>query len=172
MQVTNAKKWAVFVGIVGGLALGAVLFLGQWSYAPYHQPPPPPPPPSGQEQEEEVPEIVIRLGNFFFEGPEGRSDSAEEPKVVVKLKNGQRYKLVFENVSATPHQVISPLFAAPEEKIFSVEPNGRVEIEITPGFLTVEDGFPLQFDLSCHVGQGSAFDHFKQGMRALIEVIP
>lgn len=152
--------------IVGLAALGA-LVLGFSALAPYHQPP--------EEEEEEQGQaevITIQLGNFFFEGPAGRSDSAEEPQVVARLKNGQVYKLRFVNTTSTPHQVVSPLFAAPEEKVFSVAPNSTVEIEITPRFLTVEDGFSLQFDLACHVGHGSGFDHFKQGMHALIEVVP
>ncbi len=154
--------WAL---VLVALAVGVGLPVAVW--APYHQPPPPPP-----EQEPEAQVVTIELGNFYFEGPVGRSDSADEPKVVVRLKNGQRYKLVFENTTGTPHQVISPLFAAPEERVFTVGPNGKVELEITPKFLTVEDGPSLLFDLSCHVGHGSDFDHFKQGMRALIEVVP
>lgn len=162
----TGHKRAVLLERVGVLALAAVILLGEWGYAPYHQPPPP----SGEEEEAEV--VVIHLGNFFFEGPEGRSDSTDEPQVILRLTNGKQYKLVFENTTSTPHQVISPLFSAPEEKVFSVSPNGRVEIEIAPNFRTVADGFPLRFDLSCHVGHGSGADHFKQGMHALIEVVP
>lgn len=150
--------------ITAGLA-ALVLGFGFSALAPYHQPP-------EEEKSEQAEVITIRLGNFFFEGPAGKSDSTEEPQVVARLKHGQAYKLQFVNTTSTPHQVISPLFSAPEEKVFSVAPNSTVEIEITPNFLTVEDGFPLQFELACHVGHGSGFDHFKQGMHALIEVVP
>jgi len=98
---------AGWVLALAALAVGVGLSVAVW--APYHQPPPPPP-----EQEPEAQVVTIKLGNFYFEGPVGRSDSADEPKVVVRLKNGQRYKLVFENTTGTLHQVISPLFAAPQ----------------------------------------------------------
>jgi hypothetical protein len=147
---------------VGGLAVVAVLLSGLWAVAPYHSP----------QEEQTAQEVVIRVGNFFFEGPEGRSSSADEPQVVVKLVNGRKYRLIFENVSSTPHQIVSPLLAAPEEKIFSLRPGERLEIEVTPEFLTVEDGFSLEFDLACHVGQGSDADHYRLGMHALIGVVP
>ncbi len=124
-------------------------------------------------------EIHIKLGNFFFEGPEGRSGSESktpteiEPKVIVRLKNGEHVKLIFENPSnVVDHEVISPLFSAPEEKRFSVPPLGKAEIEITPNFLTVADGGILTFHLVCHVRHGQTTDHYKLGMHALIEVVP
>src|SRR5574341_134826 len=78
-------------------------------------------------------EIVIKTGNFFFEGPEGKSGSESKtptditPKVVAKLKNGERVKLVFVNVGGIDHEIISPLFSAPEEKRFALAPGEKFE---------------------------------------------
>jgi hypothetical protein len=151
------------VAVVGGFALLAVLLIGLWAVAPYHNP---------QEEEQAAQEVTIRVGSFFFEGPAGRSSSTDAPKVVAKLVNGRKYKLIFENVSSAPHQVVSPLLSAPEEKVFNLRPGEKLEIEVTPEFLTVADGFSLAFDLACHVAHGSGADHYKQGMHALIEVVP
>lgn len=151
------------LGAVGGFAVLAVLFIGLWAVAPYHNPP---------DEEQAAQEVTIRVGSFFFEGPDGRSSSTDDPQVVARLENGRKYKLIFENVSSTSHQVISPLLSAPEEKVFTLRPGEKFEVEVTPEFLTAADGFPLTFDLSCHVGHGSGADHYKQGMHALIEVVP
>ncbi len=69
--------WAL---VLVALAVGVGLPVAVW--APYHQPPPPPP-----EQEPEAQVVTIELGNFYFEGPVGRSDSADEPKGVGRLKH-------------------------------------------------------------------------------------
>lgn len=146
---------AVLVGIFIG---------GKWGFAPYHQPP--------QEEQDQAKEVLIQVGSFFFEGPAGRSSSKDDPQVVARLKNGEKVKLIFENVASIPHQVVSPLLSAPEEKVFPIQPGEKLEIELTPRFLTVEDGETLTFDLSCHVGHGTGNDHFSFGMRALIEIVP
>jgi len=151
------------VGTVLAILVGIFIW-GNWALAPYHQPP--------QEEQEQAEEITIQVGSFFFKGPEGHSDSKDEPKVILRLKNGKKAKLIFENVASIPHQVVSPLFSAPEEKVFTIQPGERLEIELTPRFLTVEDGETLTFDLSCHVGHGTGNDHFLFGMRALIEIVP
>jgi len=129
--------------------------------------------------EEQIKEVRIQLGNFFFEGPEGRSGSenktqtAIEPQVIARLKNGEPVKLIFENTSPiVDHEVISPLFSAPEEMRFAVPPSSEFEIEITPNFLTVEDGGTLSFHISCHVRHGQSTDHYHLGMHGLIEVVP
>lgn len=162
---------------VGLAALLLVLLAGHPAVAPYHQPG------GGEEGGDEggdAQTITITLGNFFFEGPQGRSSSAENPRVVARLENGKAYKLVFRNTSGIPHQVVSPLFndqrmndgTLGRDDVRSVSPGQTLEIEITPNFLTVADGQRLAFDLSCHVGHGSAGDHFKQGMHGLIEIAP
>jgi len=151
------------VGTVLAILVGIFIW-GNWGFAPYHQPP--------QEEQNQAKDVLIRVGSFFFEGPVGHSSSKDDPQVVARLKNGEKVKLIFENVASIPHEVVSPLFSAPEEKVFTIQPGERLEIELTPRFLMVEDGETLTFDLSCHVGHGTGNDHFLFGMRALIEIVP
>jgi hypothetical protein len=133
---------------------------------------------SSQDGAAQVKTITIKAGNFFFEGPEGKSGSESKtptdvkPQVVAKLKNGEKVKLVFVNVGGIDHEVISPLFSAPEEKRFPLGPDQNLEIELTPKFLTPEDGGTVVFDLWCHVRHSQSTDHYRLGMRALIEIVP
>lgn len=124
--------------------------------------------------------ITIEVGSFYFEGPEGRSNSTDNPTVVAQLTNNQAHTLVFENTAEITHQVVSSLFndQSPEDgtlgksKVRSVAPGESLEIRMTPEFLTVEDGQSLTFHLSCHVGHDTSGSHFNQGMHALLEVVP
>ncbi|MBI1729717.1 hypothetical protein HY229_01450 [Candidatus Acetothermia bacterium] len=134
--------------------------------------------------QETVKEIHIKIGDFYFEGPEGRSgsdgkpstepDDVKNPKVILRLKNGEHVRLIFENKGQfhIDHEVVSPLFAAPDEKTFAVPPGQNVEFDFTPKFKTVDDGGTLVFDLSCHVRHRQTTDHYILGMHALIEVVP
>lgn len=139
---------------------------------------------STAQAQETVKEIHIKIGDFYFEGPEGRSGSdgkpstepndVKNPKVILRLKNGEHVKLIFENKGQfrIDHEVVSPLFAAPDEKTFSVPPGQSVEFDFTPKFKTADDGGTLIFDLSCHVRHRQSTDHYILGMHALIEVVP
>ena len=123
-------------------------------------------------------EITIKVGNFSFEGPIGKSGTESKtpvdivPQVVAKLKNGEKVKLIFVNVGGIDHEIISPLFSAPEEKRFPLGPGEKFEIELTPKFLTPEDGGTVTFDLWCHVRHLQNTDHYRLGMRALIQIVP
>lgn len=151
----------------GVLAGSAVAGVGLTAFGPYHDP---------QEQPNQAAtEVVIQAGNFFFDGPAGRSDSSDDPQVVAQLTNGQPHRLVFENVTMMRHQVISPLLndqsrdahTLGQDTVYELSGGQQLVFEITPQFLTVEKGKTLQFDLSCHVG-----GHFASGMRGTIEVVP
>ena len=154
----------------GVLAGGALAGVGLKAVGPYHDP---------EEQPDQAStEVVIQAGNFFFAGPAGRSESADDPQVVAQLTNGQPHRLVFENVSSIGHQVISPLLneqsredhTLAQDTVYELAAGERLAFEITPQFLTVEDGKSLQFDLSCHVGHPGG--HFNAGMRGTLEVVP
>ncbi len=134
-------------------------------------------------QSDDIRTIRVELGDFFFEGPEGRSGAANKndaiagifdpPETVLQLKNGEPVKLVFVNISSVvDHQVISPLFAMPEEKVFRVSAGQTVEIEVTPNFLDVQDGGTIVLPLTCHERHGQDTGHYKLGMQALIEIVP
>jgi len=124
--------------------------------------------------------ITIEMGNFYFEGPEGRSNSTDNPTVVAELTNNRAHTLVFENTAGGTHQVVSSLFndqsledgTLGKSEIRTVAPGESLEIQITPEFLTVADGQSLTFHLSCHVGHDTSGGHFNQGMHALLEVMP
>lgn len=131
------------------------------------------------QTDEAIKTIEVTLGNFFFEGPEGRSGAIgkngvfEAPEVIVRLKNNEPVHLVFKNVSdIVTHQVISPIFAMPEERVYVLGPLETLEIDYTPRFRDVEDGETLVFNLTCHERHLQATDHYGIGMRALIEVVP
>jgi hypothetical protein len=136
-------------------------------------------------QEENVRIVTIRVGNFFFEGPDGKSgtegkpevgvahEAVANPQVILKLKNGEPVRIVFQNESdIVDHEIVSPLFSAPDEERFALRPLQGWEIEFTPNFLTVQDGESLFFDLACHIRHGQETGHFGLGMHALIEIIP
>ena len=140
---------------------------------------------TSMQDDEEIKTIHITVDNFRFEGPEGISgpvgkppnnvehEAVHNPNVILRLKNRETVKLVFENVSdIVSHEVISPLFSAPEEVRYPLPPTGSVEIIITPAFRTADEGGTLTFDLSCHIRHGQTTDHFIMGMHALIEVVP
>lgn len=165
-----SRRSLLRLGGGGVLAGSAVAGVGLNAFGPYHNP---------QEQpDQEATEVVIQAGNFFFEGPAGHSESADDPQVVAQLTNGQPHRLVFENVSSIGHQVISPLLnnqsrddhTLGQDTIYTLGAGERLSFEITPQFLTVEDGKTLQFDLSCHVGHPGG--HLAAGMRGTIEVVP
>lgn len=137
------------------------------------------------QEDEEIPTIHITVDNFRFEGPEGISgpvgkppngvehEAVHNPNVILRLKNRETVRLVFENVSdIVSHEVISPLFSAPDETRNALPPTGTWEIVITPAFRTADEGGTLTFDLSCHIRHGQTTDHFVMGMHALIEVVP
>lgn len=135
------------------------------------------------QADEDIKTITIELGDFFFEGPEGRSgaNSPQEalagqfdpPATVVKLKNGEPVKLVFVNISSVvDHQVISPLFSMPEEQVFRLRAGETMEMVITPSFLDVEDGGTIILPLTCHERHGQDTGHYGLGMRAFIEIVP
>ncbi len=164
----NIRRWTG-IGLVVALAAVAA---GYWVLGPSLGP-------EAQAQGADD-RITIELGSFYFEGPEGRSDSTETPTVVAKLNNNQTTTLVFENTANIGHQVVSPLFndqaledgTLGKDTVRSVAPGESLEIELTPELLTVADGQSLTFNLSCHVGHGTSGDHFKRGMNALLEVVP
>lgn len=134
--------------------------------------------PSQKLTDQAIKTITIKAGNFFWEGPDGKSGTNSKtpvditPQVVAKLKNGEKVKLVFENIGGIEHEVISPLFSAPEEKRFVLGAGEKVEIEFTPQFLTPEEGGTVTFDLWCHVRHLQSTDHYRLGMRALIQIVP
>ena len=117
-----------------------------------------------------IKEITIMEGAFFFQGPDGTSSSTTNPAVVAILKNGEPVKLTFQNVSSIDHEIISPLFSAPTEKVRILPHGKKLTIMITPKFRSVEDGAEFVFDLACHEMHGTPYDHFLQGMHALIKV--
>lgn len=131
------------------------------------------------QTEENIKTIEITLDNFFFEGPAGRSGALgkngafEVPEVVLRLKNNEPVHLVFKNASnIVTHQVISPIFAMPEEQVYVLGPLETLELDYTPRFRDVEDGETLVFNLTCHERHRQATDHYALGMRALIEIVP
>lgn len=154
----------------GAVAGSAIAGVGLNAFGPYHDP--------EEQPSQAMTDVVVQAGNFFFEGPAGRSESADEPQVVARLTNGEPHRLVFENVSSVGHQVVSPLLndqsreerTLGQDTVYQLGAGEQLAFEITPQFLTVEDGQPLQFDLSCHVGHPGG--HFAAGMRGTIEVVP
>ena len=165
----NAGRWTA-IGLSVGLVAAAAGYLALG-----------PSPLQMEAQAQDAAErITIELGSFYFDGPKGRSDSTANPSVVAELTNNQATTLVFENTANVPHQVVSPLFndqaladgTLGKDTIRTVAPGESLEIEITPELLTVADGQSLTFGLSCHVGHGTASDHFDQGMHALLKVVP
>ncbi len=134
---------------------------------------------TAQAEGDEIETVEILLGDFFFEGPAGRSgptgkDGAfDGPQVVARLKNRQPVRLVFKNVSnIVIHQFISPLFSMPEEDVRVLGPGETVSFEFTPRLRDVDDGEVVRFNLTCHERHQQATDHYRLGMRALLEVVP
>lgn len=135
------------------------------------------------QSSEDIKTIRIELGDFFFEGPAGRSGAANKndalagifdpPSPVVQLKNGEPVKLVFVNISpVVNHQVVSPLFSMPEERVFELPAGQTLELEVTPNFLDVQDGGTIVLPLTCHERHGQDTGHYGLGMQALIEIVP
>lgn len=117
-----------------------------------------------------VKEITIKVGEFFWEGPDGKSSSHDNPAVIATLKNGEHVKITIQNVGQLDHQIISPLFSAPVEKVRVIKPRQKMIIDITPNFRSVADGTVFEFELSCHMQHGTVYDHYFQGLRAILRV--
>lgn len=168
--------------VVGGLLALAALFGFQHLTSTPPEPATPVPvvvAAAAQAQDDGIETIEILLGDFYFEGPIGRSGATgkngafDGPQVVARLKNRQPVRLVFKNTSnIVIHQVISPLFSMPEETVRVLGPGESFSMEFTPRLRDADDGETVQFNLTCHERHQQATDHYRIGMRALIEVVP
>ncbi|MBI3461332.1 hypothetical protein HY009_10435 [Candidatus Acetothermia bacterium] len=114
--------------------------------------------------------ITINVGAFFFEGPDGRSSSHDNPAVIAIIKNGERVRFIFKNVATIDHEVISPLFRSPLEIVRDLHPGRTAVVQFTPFFRSVDDGTVFDFEVACHEEHGTPEDHYFKGMRAIIRV--
>ena len=144
----------------------------------------------------------IQTGDFFFQGPAGKSGPFNAPEVNVAAITGAasgEIVLVFKNVGGTEHEILSALFLTTTETIIKsfdakcneiskVESIGSLrEVEVQPEMTaevtlaldealvrSLEDdpNLALTFEIVCHVDHGTADDHYKKGMRGFITLKP
>ncbi|MBI1729090.1 hypothetical protein HY229_08175 [Candidatus Acetothermia bacterium] len=145
---------------------------------------------------------TIQLGDFFFQGPEGKTGPFDQPEVNIATITGAssgEIVITLQNNGKVEHEVLSPLFMLTNEtstvsfdsagnQVSRVETVGSLrEVAIEPGlkteitlsldeatFRSFEDdpNHALQFEIECFVGHGTSGDHYKLGMRGFITLKP
>lgn len=151
---------------------------------------------SGEEQAAGA--TTIQLGDFWFGAAANQVPVGKPEANIATINGAASGEivLVFQNAGKLEHEVVIPgLFATTTEvKVKSFDANGKEismvetvgalrEIELQPGTKTevtlaldepiiraFEDNpdLALQFEIGCHVGHGTAADHYKAGMRGFI----
>jgi len=156
--------------------------------------------PTGASATASPAETVIKMGEFYFEGPEGKSeapvgDTTKPVKNIGTYTGGAagKIELVFENIGKVLHEVRSPLFGATKEvKVELIDPSGKVvaEVESTDLLeLELEAGWKAKVELVLAGSVAKSLNedkdlamvfeischvegHYKAGMRANITVKP